>query len=206
VAWTTAPSRIVLVHPDTTAYAYRHQNTLITGFSTPPEVETQGAPPLRRNQQLPIGKVHGARMVASLQLTSLANPVRASTTSLTLRHRHFPGTSLIAIGGEVDLATSGQLARYVNRVRRPGDHVVFDLTAGHGLTIPPAAANPQRIRPREIPTWRTARAALAASYTVKTAKRLNKVEPEDRGCQVRDKIVPVRAAPGTDGAGAASRR
>ncbi|MGN9844620.1 STAS domain-containing protein [Nonomuraea sp. H19] len=50
------------------------------------------------------------------------------TTSLTLRHQHLSGTSLIAVGGEIDLADSGRLARYVNRVRRPGDHVVFDLT------------------------------------------------------------------------------
>lgn len=35
---------------------------------------------------------------------------------------------MIAVGGEIDLANSGQLACYVKRVRRPGDHVVFDLT------------------------------------------------------------------------------
>ncbi|SNT55778.1 anti-sigma B factor antagonist [Streptosporangium subroseum] len=55
-------------------------------------------------------------------------PRGASTSPLTLGHRHLPGTSLIAVGGEVDLATSGQLADYIDRIRRPGDHMVFDLT------------------------------------------------------------------------------
>ena len=36
--------------------------------------------------------------------------------------------SVIAIGGEVDRTTSAQLADYLGRIRRPGDHLVFDLT------------------------------------------------------------------------------
>ncbi|MGW0802565.1 STAS domain-containing protein [Nonomuraea sp. NPDC002799] len=67
-------------------------------------------------------------MAASLRLELPADPARAAGTALTLRHRRLPGTSLIAVGGEIDIATSGRLARYVNRVRRPGDHVVLDLT------------------------------------------------------------------------------
>ncbi|MEU8194947.1 STAS domain-containing protein [Microbispora amethystogenes] len=67
-------------------------------------------------------------MVASLQLELTAAPAKTSATSLTLRHRHLPGTSLITVGGEIDLANSDLLARYVGRVRRPGDTVVFDLT------------------------------------------------------------------------------
>ncbi|MGP3963260.1 STAS domain-containing protein [Nonomuraea sp. 3N208] len=67
-------------------------------------------------------------MVASRQLEPSTNPAKVSTTSLTLRHQHLPGTSLIAVGGEADLTTSGQLADYINRIRRPGDHMVFDLT------------------------------------------------------------------------------
>ncbi|MGI5290070.1 STAS domain-containing protein [Nonomuraea polychroma] len=67
-------------------------------------------------------------MVASRHLKPSTNPAKASITSLTLRHQHLPGTCLIAVGGEADLTTSGQLAHYINRVRRPGDHVVFDLS------------------------------------------------------------------------------
>ncbi|WP_188193738.1 STAS domain-containing protein [Nonomuraea sp. SYSU D8015] len=36
--------------------------------------------------------------------------------------------SVIAIGGEVDRTTSAELADYINRIRRPRDHLVFDLT------------------------------------------------------------------------------
>ncbi|GIH95947.1 STAS domain-containing protein [Planobispora siamensis] len=45
-----------------------------------------------------------------------------------MRHQHLPGLSLIALAGEIDRTTSAQLADYVARVRRAGDHVVFDLT------------------------------------------------------------------------------
>ncbi|WP_327045387.1 STAS domain-containing protein [Microbispora sp. NBC_01189] len=67
-------------------------------------------------------------MGASLRLELPAAPAEASAPPLTLRHRHLPGTSLITVGGEIDLTATGQLARYVDRVRRPGDTVVFDLT------------------------------------------------------------------------------
>ncbi|GAA2829858.1 STAS domain-containing protein [Nonomuraea rubra] len=67
-------------------------------------------------------------MGASSQHDSPTGPARASATTFRLSHRHLPGTSVIAVGGEVDLASSGRLADYVNCVRRPGDHVVFDLT------------------------------------------------------------------------------
>ncbi|MGR6919909.1 STAS domain-containing protein [[Actinomadura] parvosata] len=67
-------------------------------------------------------------MGASSQHNPPTGPARASVTTITLSHRHLPGTSVIAVGGEVDLASSGRLADYVYRVRRPGDHVVFDLT------------------------------------------------------------------------------
>ncbi|MFC7644739.1 hypothetical protein ACFQX6_31660 [Streptosporangium lutulentum] len=43
--------------------------------------------------------------------------VRSSAASLTLSHRHLPGTSLITVGGELDLATGGRLAAYIDRVR-----------------------------------------------------------------------------------------
>lgn len=46
---------------------------------------------------------------------------------LTLTHQHLPGMSMIAIAGEVDRTNSAQLADYIERVRRPGDHAVFDL-------------------------------------------------------------------------------
>jgi anti-sigma B factor antagonist len=46
---------------------------------------------------------------------------------LTLTHRHLAGMSVLAIAGELDRTTSAQLADYIERVRRPADHVVFDL-------------------------------------------------------------------------------
>ncbi|MGW0807693.1 STAS domain-containing protein [Nonomuraea sp. NPDC002799] len=36
--------------------------------------------------------------------------------------------SVIAIGGELDRVTSAQLTDYLHQCRRPGDHVVFDLS------------------------------------------------------------------------------
>jgi anti-sigma B factor antagonist len=47
---------------------------------------------------------------------------------LALTHQHLPDMSLIAIAGEIDKTNSAQLADYVDRVRRPGDHVIFDLS------------------------------------------------------------------------------
>jgi anti-sigma B factor antagonist len=67
-------------------------------------------------------------MGASRQPKLSTDLARASPTSLTLRHQYLPGTSLIVVGGEVDVATSGRLADYIHRIRRPGDHMVFDLT------------------------------------------------------------------------------
>ncbi|WP_219499352.1 STAS domain-containing protein [Nonomuraea ceibae] len=143
------------VSTDATAYVHRHQNTLViasgflprldasgkrrpvgsaepasgTGSSMPPEAGVSGSTPLPAHQrQAPARRVHGERTVSSLRPDLSAVTERAATTSLTLRHRHLPGTSVIAVGGEIDLANSGQLACYVKRVRRPGDHVVFDLT------------------------------------------------------------------------------
>ncbi|MGP3910851.1 STAS domain-containing protein [Nonomuraea sp. 10N515B] len=46
---------------------------------------------------------------------------------LTLTHQHLPGMSVIALAGEVDRTNSAQLADYIERIRRPGDHVIFDL-------------------------------------------------------------------------------
>jgi anti-sigma B factor antagonist len=45
-----------------------------------------------------------------------------------LSHQHLPGITLVAIAGELDRANSAQLAGYLDRVHRLGDHVVFDLT------------------------------------------------------------------------------
>ncbi|WP_345566416.1 STAS domain-containing protein [Nonomuraea rosea] len=67
-------------------------------------------------------------MGASWQHESSSRPARCTTASLDLTHQYLPGMSVIAIGGEIDRTTSPQLADYVQRVRRPGDHVVFDLT------------------------------------------------------------------------------
>ncbi|TMR13296.1 STAS domain-containing protein [Nonomuraea turkmeniaca] len=46
---------------------------------------------------------------------------------LSLTHQHLPGMSVIAIAGEVDKTNSAELADYVERIRRPRDHVIFDL-------------------------------------------------------------------------------
>ncbi|GGT43198.1 STAS domain-containing protein [Nonomuraea spiralis] len=67
-------------------------------------------------------------MVVSERLKPPIGFARACAMPLALSHRHLPGTCLVAVGGEVDLATSGRLADYIDRVRRPGDQVVFDLT------------------------------------------------------------------------------
>ncbi|MEV4179395.1 STAS domain-containing protein [Nonomuraea sp. NPDC049709] len=67
-------------------------------------------------------------MGASRQREPSTSPARVSTTPLNLAHGRLPGVCLIAVGGEIDIANSARLARHVGRVRRPGDHVVFDLT------------------------------------------------------------------------------
>ncbi|WP_223167286.1 STAS domain-containing protein [Nonomuraea sp. SYSU D8015] len=54
-------------------------------------------------------------------------PARAVTALVTLTHQHLPGMSVIAVAGEVDRTNSAQLADYIERIRRPGDHMVFDL-------------------------------------------------------------------------------
>ncbi|TMR94113.1 STAS domain-containing protein, partial [Nonomuraea basaltis] len=56
------------------------------------------------------------------------HPSRASSAALTFTHQHLPGMSVIAIGGDVDRTSSARLAAYLDQVRRPGDHVVLDLS------------------------------------------------------------------------------
>jgi anti-anti-sigma factor len=68
-------------------------------------------------------------MVAFRHLTPSTDDLEPTgIMPLTLSHRHLAGISVIAVGGEVDIANADVLARYVADVRRPGDHVVFDLT------------------------------------------------------------------------------
>ncbi|MEV0387177.1 STAS domain-containing protein [Nonomuraea sp. NPDC050643] len=47
---------------------------------------------------------------------------------LGLTHQHLPRMSVIAIAGEADRTSCEQLADYLGRVRRPGDHVVVDMS------------------------------------------------------------------------------
>ncbi|MDX3109664.1 STAS domain-containing protein [Nonomuraea angiospora] len=45
----------------------------------------------------------------------------------TFRRQHLPGVTVIAIRGELDLATAGQAEAFIRLARRPGDEVVLDL-------------------------------------------------------------------------------
>ncbi|GII03587.1 STAS domain-containing protein [Planobispora takensis] len=67
-------------------------------------------------------------MGASRQPQPSPRPAGMPITRLTLSHQHLPGLILVALAGEIDRTTSVRLAGYVDRVRRIGDHVVFDLT------------------------------------------------------------------------------
>ncbi|PZG41741.1 anti-sigma factor antagonist [Spongiactinospora gelatinilytica] len=50
---------------------------------------------------------------------------------LALAHAHLPAVTLIAVAGELDFATAGELESYIERARRDrgrGEHLVFDLS------------------------------------------------------------------------------
>ncbi|NUW41865.1 STAS domain-containing protein [Nonomuraea rhodomycinica] len=58
--------------------------------------------------------------------------------TLSLRRRRLPGVILVAVGGELDVLTAGRFGAFAGRARRPGQHLVLDLTATtflscHGL-------------------------------------------------------------------------
>ncbi|MEU5862514.1 MULTISPECIES: STAS domain-containing protein [unclassified Nonomuraea] len=47
-----------------------------------------------------------------------------------MSHRHLPGVTVIEVRGEVDATNHTRLREHVRQARaRPGDHVVFDLSA-----------------------------------------------------------------------------
>jgi anti-sigma B factor antagonist len=47
---------------------------------------------------------------------------------LTLTHRHLPGVTVIAVGGELDTTNHRELENFLEQVRQgPADQVVFDL-------------------------------------------------------------------------------
>ncbi|MFI7701064.1 STAS domain-containing protein [Nonomuraea sp. NPDC049480] len=113
---------------------------------------------------------------------------------LTLTHQHLPGMSVIAVAGEVDRTNSAQLADYIGRIRRPGDHVVFDLAElsfldssglhvmlacarecgadGAGLHLAAARGAPARLFTitgveRQLPMYTTAEQAITAILTAR---------------------------------------
>ncbi|SEH04082.1 anti-sigma B factor antagonist [Nonomuraea solani] len=47
---------------------------------------------------------------------------------LRMHHEHHPGATVIALAGELDLATAPALHHFVHEVRRrPADHLIFDM-------------------------------------------------------------------------------
>ncbi|SEH03653.1 anti-anti-sigma factor [Nonomuraea solani] len=56
-------------------------------------------------------------------------PERADSAGLALSHQRFPGMTVIAVDGEVDITTHEQLRAYMAAQRRhPHEHLIIDLS------------------------------------------------------------------------------
>lgn len=50
---------------------------------------------------------------------------------LTFAHRRLPGITVVTLAGDLDATNAGRLETFLADVRRPGDHLVFDLAEIH---------------------------------------------------------------------------